>query len=353
MQQCDSCGHREVSYNSCRNRHCPQCQGSQQAAWFAARSEELLPVPYFHLVFTLPHELAPLALVNPRVVYGLLFRAASETLQQIAADPKHLGARIGGLLVLHTWGQNLEHHPHLHGIVPGGGISLDGTRWIHSRPNFFLPVKVLSRVFRGKFLAGLRQAWQHGELKFPGRVKLLAAPQEWTTLCRSLAGKEWVVYSKPPFGGPSQVLKYLARYTHRVALSNDRLLRLKDGRVTFTWKNYARGGQRQQMTLSAVEFLRRFLLHVLPRGFVRIRRCGWWTNRHGGRQLTRCRELLGVTPAIVDPQTPPASPLAEAVPDPAVGRCPRCKQDAWMILEHLPRPPRGELVRRVRLFDTS
>ena len=352
MQQCDSCGRREVSYNSCRNRHCPQCQGSQQAAWFAARSAELLPVPYFHLVFTLPRELAAVALVNPRVVYGLLLRTASETLQQVAADSQHLGAQIGGLFVLHTWGQNLEHHPHVHGIVPGGGIALDGTRWIHSRPNFFLPVKVLSRLFRGKFLAGLRAAWQRGKLQFPGRLAPLAAPRKWATLCRSLASKEWVVYSKPPFGGPAQVLKYLARYTHRVALSNDRLLQLQDGQVTFTWKNYAAGGRRQRMTLSAVEFLRRFLLHVLPKGFVRIRRCGWWTNRHGGQQLARCRELLGV-PTEAEPQLP-ALPIPAAVSEPeSAARCPHCGQGTWVLVEQMPRPSRWELRRRLPLLDTS
>jgi Putative transposase/Transposase zinc-binding domain len=352
VQQCDSCGYRQVSYNSCRNRHCPQCQGSQQAAWFAARSAELLPVPYFHLVFTLPHELAPLALVNPRVVYGLLFRTASETLQQLAADPRHLGAQIGGLFVLHTWGQNLEHHPHVHGIVPGGGISPDGRRWVPSRPNFFLPVKVLSRLFRGKFLAGLRAAHARGELVFPGRLAPLAAPHPWNALCRSLSQKEWVVYSKPPFGGPSQVLKYLARYTHRVAFSNDRLLRLKDGRVTFSWKNYAAGGKRQRMTLSAVEFLRRFLLHVLPKGFVRIRRCGWWTNCHGGQQLARCRELLGVAAPVVEPPLPAVAAIPVAVPEPAP-RCSQCGKGTWLPVEVTARPSRGELVQRLQLWDTS
>lgn len=351
VQECDACGRREVSYNSCRNRHCPQCQGSQRAAWFAARSTELLPVPYFHLVFTLPHELAALALVNPQVVYGLLFRTASETLQQIAADPKHLGARIGGLFVLHTWGQSLEHHPHVHGIVPGGGISLDGMGWIASRPDFFLPVKVLSRVFRGKFLAGLRQAWKCGALKFPGCVASLAAPRTWAALCRSLARKEWVVYSKPPFGGPEQVLKYLARYTHRVAISNDRLLQLKDGQVTFTWKNYAAGGKRQSMTLSAVELLRRFLMHVLPKGFVRIRRCGWWTNRHGQRQLSRCRELLGIAAAVAEPPAP--HPIPTAGSDPAAPRCSHCGQGTWVLVERLPRPAWRERIRRLQLFDTS
>jgi hypothetical protein len=352
VQQCAACGRREVSYNSCRNRHCPQCQGSRQAAWFAARRAELLPVPYFHLVFTLPRELAALALVNPRVVYGLLFRTASETLQQLAADPKHLGARLGGLLVLHTWGQNLEHHPHVHGIVPGGGISRDGTQWIHSRPNFFLPVKVLSRLFRGKFLAGLREAHARGELTFPGRLAPLAAAHQWAGLCRTLARKEWVVYSKPPFGGPEQVLKYLARYTHRVALSNDRLLQLTDGQVTFSWKNYAAGGTRQRMTLSAVEFLRRFLLHVLPKGFVRIRRCGWWTNRHGGQALARCRELLGVTPAPILAEPPAPQEIPTALPEPAP-RCPHCREGKWLLVEVVARPPRWEVLQRLNLWDTS
>jgi hypothetical protein len=352
VQQCAACGRREVSYNSCRNRHCPQCQGSRQAAWFAARSAELLPVPYFHLVFTLPRELAALALVNPRVVYGLLFRTASEALQQLAANPRHLGARIGGLLVLHTWGQNLEHHPHVHGIVPGGGIAPDGRQWIHSRLNFFLPVKALSRLFRGKFLAGLRAAHAHGELIFPGRLAPLAASQKWAGLCRGLAQKEWVVYSKPPFGGPEQVLRYLARYTHRVALSNDRLLQLTGGQVTFSWKNYAAGGKRQRMTLSAVEFLRRFLLHVLPKGFVRIRRCGWWTNRHGGQALARCRQLLGVTTAPILAEPPASKEIPTALPESAP-RCPHCGAGTWLLVEVVARPARWEVVQRLNLWDTS
>lgn len=309
-------------------------------------------MPYFHLVFTLPRELAALALVNPRVVYGLLFRTASEALQQLAANRQHLGARIGGLLVLHTWGQNLEHHPHVHGIVPGGGIALDGRQWIHSRPNFFLPVKALSRLFRGKFLAGLRAAHARGELIFPGRLAPLAAPQKWAVLCRGLAQKEWVVYSKPPFGGPEQVLKYLARYTHRVALSNDRLLRLTDGQVTFSWKNYAAGGKRQRMTLSAVEFLRRFLLHVLPKGFVRIRRCGWWTNRHGGQALARCRQLLGLTPAPLKAE-PPASQEIPAALHQSASRCGHCRQGTWLLVEVVARPARWEVALRLNLWDTS
>jgi hypothetical protein len=355
VQQCDTCGRQEVSYNSCRNRHCPKCQGAARAAWLEARRDELLPVPYFHVVFTLPHELAPLALVNAKAVYGLLFQAARDTLLEVAANPQRLGARIGGLMVLHTWGQNLEHHPHVHCVVPGGGLSPDGTRWIGGPSDkFFLPVKVLSAVFRGKFLAGLNQLWQRGKLQFPGQLAELVQAAAWTRLCAAAANKPWVVYAKPPFGGPEQVLKYLARYTHRVALSNDRLLELQDGRVTFSWKNYAAGGQRQRMTLSAVEFLRRFLLHVLPKGLVRIRHFGLWANCHRQAQLDRCRRLLNAAP-----QETPAIPVSEALspqppaalPEPEAPRCAHCGQGRLLLIECLPPPRRGELRDRVRLFD--
>ena len=355
VQQCDTCGRQEVSYNSCRNRHCPKCQGAARAAWLEARRDELLPVPYFHLVFTLPHELAPLALVNPQVVYGLLFQSARDTLLEVAANPQRLGARIGGLMVLHTWGQNLEHHPHLHCVVPGGGLSPDQERWIACRSEkFFLPVKVLSAVFRGKFLAGLNQLWQRGKLQFPGQLAALAQAAAWTKLCAAAANKPWVVYAKPPFGGSEQVLKYLARYTHRVALSNDRLLELQDGRVTFSWKNYAAGGQRQTMTLSAVEFLRRFLLHVLPKGLVRIRHFGLWANCHRHAQLDRCRRLLDAA-ALETPAKPvnqalsPEPPVVS--PEPEAPRCAQCGQGRLLLIERLPGPARGELRDRVRLFD--
>jgi hypothetical protein len=351
VQQCDTCGQQDVSYNSCRNRHCPKCQGAARAAWLEARRDELLPVPYFHLVFTLPHELAPLALVNPQVVYGLLFHAAQETLLEVAANPQRLGARIGGLMVLHTWGQNLEHHPHVHCVVPGGGLSPDAERWIACRSEkFFLPVKVLSAVFRGKFLAGLNRAWARGQLQFPGRLAGLAQPPAWGLLCATAARKPWVVYAKPPFGGPEQVLKYLARYTHRVALSNDRLLELKDGRVTFSWKNYAAGGQRQTMTLSAVEFLRRFLLHVLPKGLVRIRHFGLWANCHRQVKLDRCRRLLDATFAATTPPVEAVEPPS-ASPESATPRCAQCGQGRLLLIECLPPPRRGELRGRVKLFD--
>ena len=293
LEQCDQCGHSVIAYDSCRNRHCPKCQFSAREKWLTERSKELLPAPYFHLVFTLPQELAPLALQNQRVIYNLLFRAVSETLLEIAADRKHLGARIGFLAVLHTWGQNLHHHPHLHCVVPGGGISLDGSRWISCRNNFFLPVRVLSRLFRGKFLAFFREAHQQGQLSFFGNCAYLEESDAFQRFAKRLKKSEWVVYSKPPFGGPEQVLKYLSRYTHRIAISNSRLISLKDGQVSFRWRNY-RTDQVSVMTISAVEFLRRFLQHVLPPGFVKIRHFGWLANRCRKDNLAHCRSLLSV-----------------------------------------------------------
>jgi hypothetical protein len=292
LQQCDRCGHRVILYNSCRNRHCPKCQASARAQWLAQRKAELLPVPYFHVVFTLPQELAHLALQNQKQIYNLLFRAASETLLTIAADPQHLGASIGFLAVLHTWGQNLHLHPHLHCVVPGGGISPDGSSWIACRKNFFLPVPVLSRLFRKKFLKALQAAFRRRELHFAGDLRYLATPSAFQTLCHNAAHREWVVYAKPPFGGPERVLKYLARYTHRVAISNHRLRSLENGNVRFEWKDYAHGNQTKDMTLDAVEFIRRFLLHVLPSGFVRIRQFGLLANRVHKQKLEQCRALL-------------------------------------------------------------
>jgi hypothetical protein len=264
IEQCDSCGQRAISYNSCLNRHCPKCQGAARQAWLAKRSAELLPVPYYHVVFTLPHVLAPLALQNKALVYGLLFRAAAETLLQIAADPKHLGAKIGFLAVLHTWGQTLLHHPHLHCVVPGGGLSPDQRRWIPCGHKFFLPVKVLSVVFRGKFLDALEQAFKKHKLTLAGQLTPLQSPAEFAALLRAAAHRNWVVYAKRPFAGPAQVLTYLSRYTHRIAIANSRLLAMADGRVTFRWRDYAHGHQTRTMPLEADEFLRRFLLHVLP-----------------------------------------------------------------------------------------
>lgn len=293
VDECDQCGARKISYNSCRNRHCPKCQGLEKQKWLEQRCSELLPVAYFHVVFTVPEELNPLALANPKWFYDLLFDSASKTLLEIAADPKHLGARIGALAVLHTWSQTLGLHPHLHCIVPGGGLSLDRQRWVASRKGFLLPIQVLARVFRGKFLTGVKQAWQAGRLCLSEGLRDRFA---FLDLLDRLYGKSWVVYSKPPFGSPEQVLGYLARYTHRVAISNHRLLRLKDDRVTFSYKDYSQGGKAREMTLPAAELIRRFLLHVLPEGFVRIRYYGLLANRHREGTLARCRELLGSSP---------------------------------------------------------
>jgi hypothetical protein len=341
VEACDRCGHRQAAYNSCRNRHCPKCQATEAARWVEARAAELLPVAYFHVVFTLPAVLGPIALQNPRVVYDLLFRAAADTLLQIAADPAHLGAGIGFLAVLHTWGQALQHHPHLHCVVPGGGPSPDGARWVACPAGFFLPVKVLSPVFRGKFLAGLRAAFDRGELAFHGKLAALADPNEFQRHLSASALSDWVVYAKPPFGGPGQVLKYLARYTHRVAISNHRLLDLKDGRVTFRYKDYARGGKRRAMELTAAEFLRRFLQHVLPRGFVRVRSYGFLANRNRQGNLAACRALLGAAaseaaPAEAPPPVTPLEPVAVVTEVRCPSLCPVCGIGRMVIVGELP-----------------
>ena len=300
-----------------------------------AREADLLPVEYHHVVFTLPAVLGPIALQNPREVYGLLFRAAAETLQQIAADPKHLGAEIGFLAVLHTWGQNLEHHPHVHCVVPGGGLAPDGTRWIACRPGFFLPVRVLSRVFRGKFLALLGNAFDQGKLSFHGKLRALADAGGFQRQLSASAQTEWVVYAKPPFGGPEQVLKYLARYTHRVAISNRRLVALENGEVTFHWKDYAHGGGPKTMRLQATEFIRRFLLHVLPSGFVRIRHYGFLANCVCQEKLTLCRALLEVATSLRDVAlAPSAAAKAEVELGAALTHvCPCCKEGRMVIIE--------------------
>jgi len=317
--QCSDCGHTAISYNSCRNRHCPRCQGNARLRWLAARESELLPTPYVHVVFTLPRELAPLALQNKRFIYSLLFRTSGETLLEIARDPRHLGAEIGFCSVLHTWNQRLQHHPHVHCVVAAGGLSPDHTRWIHSRDSFFLPVKVLSRVFRGKFVAALKQAFARGKLQFHGQLAALANPQHFTSWVRCLFRHDWVVYSKPPFGGPQHVLHYLGAYTHRVAISNSRLVALADGQVRFRWRDSAHGNRRRIMTLGADEFLRRFLLHLLPRGFVRIRHFGFLAHRRRATLLPRCFHLLAHTAS-------PAAPTstASAQPPRCLWSCPAC-----------------------------
>ena len=317
LDRCSRCGHRAISYNSCRNRHCPKCLTNARDRWLADRQKELLNVGYFHVVFTLPHELSWLALHNQKVVYQLLFQASAETLLEIAADPKHLGAQIGFLSVLHTWGQNLQHHPHVHCVIPAGGLSADGFRWVHPRYAFFLPVKVLSRVFRGKFVAALKRAFRAGKFVFPGHLQVLASKKAFAAFLRTLFRKDWVVYAKPPFGGPEHVLHYLARYTHRVAISNHRLLRLADGQVTFRWKDYAHGSKKRKMTLSAHEFLRRFVLHVLPKGFVRIRFYGFLANRRRSKLLAQCQRLLAA-----QPEPRPSPPQAQ--PAVSMWLCPLC-----------------------------
>lgn len=298
LERCDGCGHERNAYNSCRDRHCPKCQSLAKARWVAKETADLLPVPYFHLVFTMPGQLVELTQQNQRVLYDILFAAGAEALTTIAADPKHLGAEIGFLAVLHTWGQNLQAHPHIHCVVPGGGLSADGQSWVGSRDNFFLSVKVLSRLYRGLFVSRLRVAYESGELEFHGQIaEQLAKSKTFDRLLRKLSDIEWVVYAKRPFGGPEQVVSYLGRYTHRVAISNNRLVSNVNGKVSFRWKDYRRAkdseGAHSVMELDAHEFIRRFLLHVLPRGFVRIRRFGILANRQRATKLTRCRELLG------------------------------------------------------------
>jgi hypothetical protein len=341
VHQCDECGHRTISYCSCRNRHCPKCGSAARRAWLNQHAADLLPVEYFHVVFTLPQSLAPLALQNQQVLYRILFRAASETLLQIGADPKHLGARIGFLAVLHTWGQNLHHHPHLHCVIPGGGISADDSRWISCRRQFLFPVKVLSRLFRAKFASLLKQAFYQAKLRFHGKLQPLAKNRNFFSWLNEIMRSEWVVYAKPPFGGPQQVLKYLARYTHRVAISNRRLVALQNGSVTFRWKDYAHGNRPAMMTLQATEFIRRFLLHVLPKGLVRIRHFGFLANRCRRQKISLCRKLLDVAPAIKLQGSSPGddSVAAEQETKPVV-RCPVCKvgqlRPVEILLHQLP-----------------
>jgi hypothetical protein len=317
LDACPQCGYQAISYNSCRNRHCPKCQTQGRERWLAARERELLATHYFHVVFTVPHELNGLALENPRRFYPLLFIASAATLREVAADPKHLGAEIGILSILHTWGQNLLAHPHIHGVIPAGGISPDLTRWVHPRYPFFLPVKVLSRVFRGKFIAGLKRLYRRKQLRCARSCAALAEEKPFRELLRRLHRQDWVVYAKPAFGGPRQVLRYLGRYTHRVAISNHRLLAFDGERGSFRWKDYAHGNQQRQMTLTAMEFLRRFFLHVLPKGFVRIRHFGFLANRFRVPRLKLCRPLL--TSDFLPTQPAPV-PSADA----SVWHCPHC-----------------------------
>ena len=335
--RCARCGYKAISYNSCRNRHCPKCQTNAREKWLAARRGELLEVPYVHVVFTLPHELASLAYYNKKLLYGLLFRASAATLLEVAADPKHLGAEIGFLSVLHTWGQNLLHHPHVHCVIPAGGLSPDHQRWVRPRYAFFLPVKVLSRVFRGKFVDELKRMFRNGELRLPGPLKPLAREKVFRSFLRGLFRQDWVVYSKPPFGGPHHVLQYLARYTHRVAISNHRIVNFADGKVTFHWKDYAHGSRKRLMTLSMEEFLRRFLLHWLPRGFVRIRFFGFLANRRRAKLLPVCKQLLAINARV------PPRPAETSITKPAAWLCPHCG-GPMAIVERL---THGDLLREL------
>ncbi len=356
LKRCERCAHEVVVYNSCRNRHCPKCQGAARAAWLEAREREVLDVEYFHVVFTVPHELAPLALQNRRAVYGMLFRAASETLLTIAQDPKHLGADIGVLALLHTWGQNLLAHPHLHCVIPGGGLSSDGERWVSCREGFFLPVAVLSRMFRGKFLALLLRAFEMQQLEFHGRLLELHHPKAWEGWLEPMRNKNWVVYAKPPFGGPEQVLKYLARYTNRVAISNQRILSFQDGKVQFAWKDYAHQNQNRIMTLDSLEFLRRFLLHVLPSGFMRIRYYGFLANRNRAEKLQLARRLITDQTSStentnanvgVEPTNPPSATPGEAIDE--FELCPQCKQGRLVVILRVGYP----VVQQAWSFDSS
>jgi hypothetical protein len=321
----ENCAYTQIAYNSCRNRHCPKCQGAAAREWLAAREAELLPVPYFHVVFSLPAKIADIAYHNKAVIYDILFKASAETLITVAADPKHLGARIGVLSVLHTWGSALNHHPHVHMIVPGGGISLDGTRWVACRPNFFLAVEVLSCLFRRLVLDKLASAHQAGQLQFFGKHASLANVRTFAAYLAPLRNSKWVVYAKRPFGGPQEVLRYLARYTHRVAISNRRLLSLNDRGVTFKWKDYRIEGPERykQMTLDTNEFIRRFLMHVLPQGFHRIRYYGLLTSQTRAKNIARARELLAVPlipiDAIKAANTKPEEPNAPEHPCPCCG----------------------------------
>jgi len=348
LDRCRQCGYEATSFNSCRSRHCPKCQTNARNQWLADRDKELLPVNYVHVVFTIPHELAWLALQNKKIIYDLLFRSSAATLLEIAADPKHLGAEIGFLSVLHTWGQNLQIHPHIHCVIPSGGLSPDRQRWVHPRYAFFLPVKVLSRVFRGKFIAGLKHAFRDGKLLFPGNMKRFAEQKAFHAFLRPLFRHDWVVYAKKPFGGPQHVLHYLARYTHRVAISNHRIVNFADGKVTFRWKDYAHKSKQRLMTVTAEEFLRRFLLHSLPRGFVRIRFCGFLANRRRGELLPVCKRLLGAT----SPQNSTTADASEPR-SPGAWLCPHCGGAMVLIEKLTPQQVLRRSVERERFADTS
>jgi hypothetical protein len=326
--RCAQCGHRAISFNSCRNRHCPKCQTNARNQWLTARASEVLPVPYFHVVFTVPQELAAIGLQNKSFFYELILRISAQTILEVAANPDHLGAQIGFLSVLHTWGQNLLHHPHVHCVVPAGGLSEDHSRWKRtSSPCFFLNVDVLSRVFRGKFKNALKEAFAQRKISFYGQLSHLAGQKHFARFIQSLYRQKWVVYAKPPFGGPEHVLNYLARYTHRIAISNHRLLSFDGQNVTFRWKDYAHGNKKRKMTVTSDEFLRRFLLHVLPPGFVRIRHYGFLANRRRTNALALCRKLISEA-------LPPMDEPVKASGSKSTWTCPKCS-GPMMVIERL------------------
>ena len=352
LEQCDHCGHQRNAYNSCANRHCPKCQSLARAKWLEDRHSELLHTQYFHVVFTVPEEISAIAYHNKRQVYGILFRAAAETLRTIAADPKHLGAQIGFFAVLHTWGSNLLHHPHLHCVVSGGGLSADGSQWICCRNGFFLSVRVLSRLFRRLFLEQLCNAFDAGNLEFFSSLESLRDPSAFRNYLAPLREVEWVIYAKRPFAGPEQVLDYVGRYTHRVAIFNNRLLDIAEGKVSFCYKDYRHEAQQKTMTLQAEEFIRRFLLHVLPEGFQRIRYYGFLANPYRQQKLARCRDLLGTS------QPEPAASKVnkdyrdryEELTGSTLWQCPVCHQGRMLMIEILPRSPHRHLA---PIKDTS
>ena len=340
VEQCDQCHFQRIAYNSCRDRHCPKCQSLARAQWIEDRQAELLDTSYFHVVFTVPEEIATIAYQNKEVVYDILFRATSETLRTIAADPKHLGAEIGFFAVLHSWGQNLMFHPHLHCVVPGGGLSPDGQRWIACRRSFFLPVRVLSRRFRRLFVESLEKAFEEGQLKFFSSLQELDDRKAFLRYLAPLRKKKWVVYAKKPFAGPQQVLDYVGRYTHRVAISNNRILNIESGQITFRYKDYRNGSQQKTMTLSADEFIRRFLLHVLPEGFHRIRYYGFLGNRYRKEKLEQCRRLLGMVPREPDSPTEVAQldyrDRYQALTGSSLWECPACHRGRMNEIGEIP-----------------
>ena len=337
VDQCDHCGHLVISYNSCRNRHCPKCQFLRKEQWIEARRKDLLPIPYFHVVFTLPAELNPLVLRNRKILYDLFFRSVSETLLELARDPKRLGADIGFIAIIHTWGQNLLDHPHIHCIVTGGGLSSEKKRWISCRKGFFLPVRVLSKLFKNKFLDYLKKCYQSGELAFFDSMGHLRQPKAFQRFTRPFYQKKWVVYSKPPFNGAEGVLNYLSRYTHRIAISNERILKLEEGMVSFRWRDYSDGDKEKIMTVAAEEFIRRFLLHVLPAGFVKIRHYGLLANRNRKNNIALARILLDCCPTDTQDKNLPATwqEYMLQVSGVDVTQCPSCKKGQLFKVEVL------------------